>query len=173
MADDDCLKELRWIYNGRDTQEAQRELADWIAKWQGKYPKLVNWVEANGVQALNFYRLSRAHHKYLKSTNMLARLNEEFKRRTRVDRIFCERPIPPAPDPGTVRRTPRLLAGGQTLLEHDAPGGAEKGIADTGRLKRPPRYHRRSGLRRARRGKRNGINRSHDHEFAQIRRTQL
>ncbi len=30
----------------------------------------------------------RAHHKHLKSTNMLERLNEEIKRRTRVARIF-------------------------------------------------------------------------------------
>ena len=34
------------------------------------------------------YRLPRAHHKHLKSTNMLERLNEEIKRRTRVVRIF-------------------------------------------------------------------------------------
>jgi len=37
---------------------------------------------------LSFYRLPRAHHKHLKSTNMLERLNEEIKRRTRVVRIF-------------------------------------------------------------------------------------
>ena len=40
-ADDDCLQELRWIYDRRDIQEAQQDLAAWIGKWQGKYPKLV------------------------------------------------------------------------------------------------------------------------------------
>ena len=35
-----------------------------------------------------FYRLPRQHHKHLKSTNMLERLNEEIRRRTRVVRIF-------------------------------------------------------------------------------------
>ncbi|WP_019592992.1 IS256 family transposase, partial [Thioalkalivibrio sp. ALgr5] len=35
-----------------------------------------------------FYRLPRAHHKHMKSTNMLERLNEEIRRRTRVVRIF-------------------------------------------------------------------------------------
>jgi transposase-like protein len=49
---DDCLQELRWIYDRRDSQEANRDLA------------------------------------YMKSTNMLERLNEEIKRRTRVVRIF-------------------------------------------------------------------------------------
>jgi len=87
-ADDDCLQELRWIYDRRDIQEANRDLAAWIGKWQGKYPKLVDWAENNIGETLSFYRLPRAHHKHLKSTNMLERLNEEIKRRTRVVRIF-------------------------------------------------------------------------------------
>ena len=87
-ADDDCLQELRWIYDRRNIQEAQRDLSAWIGKWQAKYPKLVDWVEANILETLTFYRLPRAHHKHLKSTNMLERLNEEIKRRTLVVRIF-------------------------------------------------------------------------------------
>lgn len=87
-ADDDCLQELRWIYDRRDLQEANRDLAAWIGKWQSKYPKLVDWVESSIGETLSFYRLPRAHHKHLKSTNMLERLNEEIKRRTRVVRIF-------------------------------------------------------------------------------------
>ena len=35
-----------------------------------------------------FYRLPREHHKHLKSTNMLERINEELARRTHVIRIF-------------------------------------------------------------------------------------
>jgi len=87
-ADDDCLQELRWIYDRRDIQEAQQDLAAWIGKWSGKYPKLVDWAENNIAETLTFYRLPRTHHKHLKSTNMLERLNEEIKRRTRVVRIF-------------------------------------------------------------------------------------
>ncbi len=87
-ADDDCMQELRWIYDRRDIQEANRDLAAWIGKWQAKYPKLVDWVESNIGETLTFYRLPRPHHKHLKSTNMLERLNEEIKRRTRVVRIF-------------------------------------------------------------------------------------
>ena len=87
-ADDDCLQELRWLYDRRDIQEAQQYLIAWIGKWQAKYPRLVDWVEANISETLSFYRLPRAHHKHLKSTNMLERLNEEIKRRTLVVRIF-------------------------------------------------------------------------------------
>ncbi|MGB8436169.1 MAG: IS256 family transposase [Burkholderiales bacterium] len=86
--DDDCLQELRWIYDRRDLAEARADLAAWIGKWQGKYPRLVGWVEENVEETLSFYRLPRQHHKHLKSTNMLERLNEEIKRRTHVVRIF-------------------------------------------------------------------------------------
>jgi len=86
--DDDCLQELRWIYDRRDLAEARTDLAAWIGKWQSKYPRLVAWVEENIEETLSFYRLPRQHHKHLKSTNMLERLNEEIKRRTHVVRIF-------------------------------------------------------------------------------------
>jgi transposase-like protein len=86
--DDDCLQELRWIYDRRDLAEARADLAAWIGKWQAKYPRLVAWVEDNIEETLSFYRLPRQHHKHLKSTNMLERLNEEIKRRTHVVRIF-------------------------------------------------------------------------------------
>lgn len=86
--DDDCLRELRWIYDRRDVSEARRDLATWLAKWQTRYPKLCDWAEANIEETLTFYRLPAQHHKHLKSTNMLERLNEEIKRRTHVVRIF-------------------------------------------------------------------------------------
>jgi len=86
--DDDCLQELRWLYDRRDLAEARADLAAWIGKWQAKYARLVTWVEENIEETLTFYRLPRQHHKHLKSTNMLERLNEEIKRRTHVVRIF-------------------------------------------------------------------------------------
>jgi len=86
--DDDCLMELRWFYDRRDIEEVRRDIAQWVAKWQGKYPKLVTWVEENVEETLTYYRLPRTHHKHMKSTNMLERLNQELKRRTLVVRIF-------------------------------------------------------------------------------------
>ena len=86
--DDDCLTELRWIYERRNAQEARQDLAAWLTKWQSRYPKLCDWVESNIEETLTFYRLPQAHHKHLKSTNMLERLNQELKRRTLVVRIF-------------------------------------------------------------------------------------
>jgi transposase-like protein len=87
-ADDDCLQEPRWLYDRRSVEDARRDLAAWIAKWGSRYPRLVAWVEDNIEETMTFYRLPRQHHKHMKSTNMLERLNEEFKRRTAVVRIF-------------------------------------------------------------------------------------
>ncbi len=87
-ANDDCLLELRWLYDRRDLEEARRDLAAWLARWQERYPKLCLWVEANIEETFTFYRQPREHHKHLKSTNLLERLNQELKRRTHVIRIF-------------------------------------------------------------------------------------
>ncbi len=87
-ADDDCLMELRWIYDRHDIGEARRDLARWLEKWGDKYAKLCDWAEANIEQTLTFLSLPRRHHKHMKSTNMLERLMEELKRRTHVVRIF-------------------------------------------------------------------------------------
>ena len=86
--DDDCLQELRWIYDRRELTEVRRDIAQWLSKWQGKYPKLCDWAEDNIEETLTYYRLPLAHHKHMKSTNMLKRLNQEIKRRTHVVRIF-------------------------------------------------------------------------------------
>ncbi len=86
--DDDCLQELRWIYDRRDLTEVRRDIAQWLAKWQGKYSRLCDWVEENIEETLTYYRLPLQHHKHMKSTNMLERLNQELKRRTHVVRIF-------------------------------------------------------------------------------------
>ena len=44
---DDCLQELRWLYDRRDLSEARRDLAAWLGKWSAKYPRLTGWVEEN------------------------------------------------------------------------------------------------------------------------------
>ncbi|KGO32744.1 transposase [Desulfobulbus sp. Tol-SR] len=85
---DDCLQELRWLYDRRNAAEAQRDLAAWLERWSSTYPRLCDWVEENISETLTFYRLPREHHRHIKSTNMLERFNEEVRRRTRVVRIF-------------------------------------------------------------------------------------
>jgi putative transposase len=53
-------------------------------------------------EAFAFYGFPREHHKHIKSTNMLERLNQEIKRRTLLVRIF--------PDEASCLRLVRALA---------------------------------------------------------------
>lgn len=46
-AEDDCLQELRWMYERRNGEKARRELKQWLEKWSGKYPKLCVWGKAS------------------------------------------------------------------------------------------------------------------------------
>ncbi len=55
--DDDCLRELRWLYGRRDLAEARRDLAAWLAKWQATCPKLCSGAEERIEETLTFYRL--------------------------------------------------------------------------------------------------------------------
>lgn len=87
-AGDDCLTELRWLYDRRDGAEARQHLAAWIERWEAKHPKLTTWVEAQIEETFTFYRLPQTHHKHLKSTNLLERFHQEIKRRSLVVRIF-------------------------------------------------------------------------------------
>jgi len=81
--DDDCLQELRWLgacpragKAGPGGPARSRRLARQVV---GQIPKLTGRVEENIDETLTFYRLPRQHHKHLKSTNMLERLNEEIR----------------------------------------------------------------------------------------------
>lgn len=87
-AEENCHKELRRLYDKQDIAEARACLADWLKKWSGKYGRLCDFVEENVEETLSFYQLPAEHRKSMRSTNMLERLNEELKRRTRVVRIF-------------------------------------------------------------------------------------
>lgn len=100
--EENCLQELRWMYERRDAFEARRDLQGWLEKWSAKYPKLCAWVEANIEETWSFYQLPLTHHKHLKSTNMLERFNQEIKRRTLVVRIF--------PDEASCLRLVRAIA---------------------------------------------------------------
>lgn len=76
------------LYDRRNLSEAHKDLSARVSRWQGTYPRLCDWVEENIIETLTFYRLPLRQRKHLKSTNMLEKMNEEIKRRTRVVCIF-------------------------------------------------------------------------------------
>jgi len=87
-ADPDCRVELRWVYDRRTVEEARADLEVWMKKWAARYPKLCEWVDENIDETFTYFRLPRGHHKHMRSTNLLERVNEEIKRRTHIVRSF-------------------------------------------------------------------------------------
>ncbi len=134
-ADVDCLQELRWLYDRRWVEEARQDLAAGIAKWGTRYPKLVGWVEETIEETLTFYRLPRQHHKHLKSTNMLERLNEE----TGAEPMSCGSSPTPRPACGSSapyisRRDRRKLARSPPLPQHERSQGTQENPAPPSRI---------------------------------------
>ena len=61
-------------------------------KYAAKYPKAIETLEAGLEDSLSFFAFPKLDARKIASTNMLERLNEEIRRRTRVVGIF------PTPD---------------------------------------------------------------------------
>jgi transposase-like protein len=55
---------------------------------RGTYPRLADLLEEQGQDILPVYQLAASHRRLMRSTNMVERLNQEMRRRTRVIRIF-------------------------------------------------------------------------------------
>ena len=87
-ADDDACRSCAGFTTGEMSRKLVATLPPGSSDGAIATGKLVDWVEETIEETFTFYRLPRQHHKHLKSTNMLERLNEEIKRRTHVVRIF-------------------------------------------------------------------------------------
>lgn len=67
-----------------------------VEKYEKTALKFVEWLENNVEEGLTFFQFSFHHHVKIRTSNMMERLNQEIKRRTRVVRVFpneesCER----------------------------------------------------------------------------------
>jgi transposase-like protein len=79
---------LRAVFDAPDRPEAERQLEIAVRKYRTSAPKLAEWLEANVSQGLSVFALPVGHRRRLRTSNMLERLNEEIKRRTRVAGLF-------------------------------------------------------------------------------------
>ena len=96
----DVSHDFRRVFDAGDEPEATRRLKQMIARYQKPAPALASWLEENVSEALtvlvspgtgNPTRLLNyllPHHRKLRTTNGLERLNKEIKRRTRVATLF-------------------------------------------------------------------------------------
>ena len=80
--------DLRAIFDAPDRPEAERQLGLAVKKYRASAPRLADWLEANVAEGLAVFALPRSHRRRLRTSNMLERLNEELKRRTRVAGLF-------------------------------------------------------------------------------------
>ena len=79
---------LRAVFDAPDRPEAERQLELAVKKYRTSAPKLAEWLEANVPQGLAVFALPSGHRRRLRTSNMVERLNEEIKRRTRVAGLF-------------------------------------------------------------------------------------
>jgi putative transposase len=84
----EVARDLRGVLDAGDRPEADRRLAQLVAKYAAPAPKLAAWLEANVPEALTVLGLPVPHRRRLRTTNMLERVNKEIKRRTRVATLF-------------------------------------------------------------------------------------
>ena len=81
-------QDLRNVFNAPDRHEADRLLAQLVKKYKNPAPDLSNWLETDIPEGLTVFELPATHRRRLRTTNMLERLNQEIKRRTRVATLF-------------------------------------------------------------------------------------
>merc|ERR1712023_102578 len=80
--------DIRAIFNAPDQHEAERLLEMFVERYQKTAPKLAIWAEEALPQGFTVFSLPTAHRRRLRTTNLVERLNEEIRRRTRVARLF-------------------------------------------------------------------------------------
>ena len=82
------LELLRGVTKACDLEAAQDALKRAVEVLRVKYPEVAGLLEEDGEEILTVYQIPAEHRKKMCSTNMLERVNQEIRRRTRVVRIF-------------------------------------------------------------------------------------
>lgn len=80
--------DIRAIFNAPDRKEAEHLLERFQRHYEKSAPKLVRWAEEAIPEGFTVFSLPASHRRRLRTTNLVERLNEEIRRRTRVARLF-------------------------------------------------------------------------------------
>jgi len=82
-------EELRAVWNARDLQAAEAELAALAESYRKTAPKLAEWLEANVPEGLAVFTLPKPHRRRMRTSNPIERaVQQEIKRRTKKVRVF-------------------------------------------------------------------------------------
>jgi putative transposase len=79
---------LRTVYDAATLEHAKARLAEVVAEWRPRYQDLADKLEAETEDTLTCFQFPAGHRMRIRTTNMMERLNEELRRRSRVVRIF-------------------------------------------------------------------------------------
>lgn len=80
--------DIRAIFNAPDLEQANHLLDKFLERYREKAPKLVTWAEEALPQGFTAFSLPASHRRRLRTTNLVERMNEEIRRRTKVARLF-------------------------------------------------------------------------------------
>lgn len=87
-----CHEELKRDYAGithaGDREEAEKAYEAFCRKWQKLVPEVVTSLEEAGVDLLTFYGFPPEMWKSLRTTNLIERINGEFRRRVKTQGSF-------------------------------------------------------------------------------------
>lgn len=64
------------------------QLQQVVTKYATRAPQLAHWLETALPEGLTVYQFPRAHHRRIRTVNVMERINQEIRRRTRVARLF-------------------------------------------------------------------------------------
>jgi transposase-like protein len=84
----EVAEDLSAIFKVRRHKTAEALAEEFVSLYEKSYPKAVSVFEVGIKDALTYLRYPGSHHARIRSTNMLERLFEEVKRRTRVVGVF-------------------------------------------------------------------------------------
>ena len=84
----EVAQDLRNIFHAPDLATAQTWLNEMVAKYQSRSARLADWLEQNVPEGLTIFSFPINHRQRIRTVNMLERVSQEVKRRTRVVRIF-------------------------------------------------------------------------------------
>ena len=84
----EVVGDIRGVFNATDRDDADRLLKKTVEKYSKSAPKLADWMERAIPEGLTVFARPESQRKRLRTSNMVERLNEEIRRRTRVATLF-------------------------------------------------------------------------------------
>ena len=80
--------DIRAIFNAPDRTQAEEYLRRVVVKYEDIASELADWMEAAIPEGLTVLDFPESHRRRIRTSNMLERVSQEIKRRTRVVRVF-------------------------------------------------------------------------------------